>query len=357
MTATASPSTAATSDGSAPLTVEVWRGDHLESVHQVDLAIIDAGGRLRLAMGDIARPVYPRSSIKPLQALQLVRSGAVDKFDLGSEHIALACASHSGEPRHIDLVQSWLERVGLDENALRCGPHPPSDRTAADTLAAAGGQPRRVHNNCSGKHTGLLSAALAGELAIDDYDDPAHPLQQKVAQDLGEWCDLPELPASGIDGCGLPNWPVPLRHLALGFARFAEAAHGRDPAVTTIAQAMQRHPELVAGEHRLCTKIMRAVPGVLAKTGAEGVYVAAILDRALGLALKVHDGATRASRLALAQTLKALGCLEDEASHQALSSELASELAPVLKNFAGTPVGRLQLAPESQRQLNGLGHA
>ncbi|MEO1016540.1 MAG: asparaginase, partial [Pseudomonadota bacterium] len=161
---------------SGPLVVEVWRGAQLESRHGVDLAIIDAAGNLQLAMGDIDRPVYPRSAIKPLQALRLLRSGAVEQFGLNDEQIALACASHSGEPAHINGVTAWLQRIGLDETALLCGPHPPSNRAAADALVASSHLPSRVHNNCSGKHTGLLSAALAFDFPTAAYNDPAHPL-------------------------------------------------------------------------------------------------------------------------------------------------------------------------------------
>ncbi|MEO1017160.1 MAG: asparaginase, partial [Pseudomonadota bacterium] len=169
-----------------------------------------------------------------------------------------------------------------------------------------------------------------------------------VARDLSEWCDVDALPAPGIDGCGLPNWPIPLGSLALGFARFAKAAKGADPAVTAIARAMQRHPSLVAGEHRLCTEVMRVMPDVLAKTGAEGVYVAAILDRGLGIALKVHDGATRASRLAIVKVLEALDCIADDKAKRSLGRELR----PILKNFAGTPVGHIQLSEETLDELH-----
>ncbi len=309
---------------------------------------MDANGRPVMVFGDVDRPVYPRSAIKPFQALRLVRSGAIDRFNLGDEQIALACASHAGEPRHVGRVVAWLDRIGLDETALACGPHPPSNRAAAEALIKTGQGPGRVHNNCSGKHTGLLSAALAFEFEHAGYDDPAHPLQQMIEEDLRQWCEVGHLPKPGIDGCGLPNWPLPLANLALGFAKFARAAAGPDPAVATIAAAMRRHPELVAGDGRLCTTIMRAVPGVLAKTGAEGVYGAALLEAGFGVALKVRDGATRASRLALLKVLEALRIFGEGNAQQSL----AAEFEPKLSNFAGSRVGHLQLSEGSLERLH-----
>ncbi len=332
----------------SPLIVEVHRGTAVESIHLVDLAVIDADGQARLAFGDIDRAVYPRSALKPFQAMQLVNGGAIERFGLDLEHVALACASHAGEEMHVRRVQAWLERLGLDETALACGPHPPGNSSAAIALYASGKRPTKIHNNCSGKHTGLICACRASGLAIEGYDQLGHPMQHAIARDVRRWFDVDHLPPPGIDGCGLPNWPIPLRNLALGLARFTAAVETNEPTPTTIADAMTRHPGLVAGTGRLCTTVMQANPRVLAKTGAEGVYVAALLDGGLGVALKVRDGAARASRFTLANLLHGLGLFQ-QAEQQAA---LASELSPVIKNFAGVSVGHIQFSEESRNALN-----
>jgi L-asparaginase II len=329
-----------------PVAVEVLRGDRVESRHRAAAAVADAAGRLVLAVGDVARPVYPRSAIKPLQALPLVETGAADRYGVCPAELALACASHGGEPRHVEAVRAWLARLGLDEGALRCGAHPPSHAPSAERLAREGASPTPAHNNCSGKHAGMLATALHLGEDPAGYLAPSHPVQLRVRAALADMAGTePDEP--GVDGCGLPNWPVPLRAFATAMARLGDPAGvGLAPervrACARIRAAMTAHPEMVAGEGRACTAIMAAAPHLLVKTGAEGVYVAAWPARGLGLALKVEDGAGRASPVALLALLDRLGALEDDAARGAL----APLARPALRNHAGTVVGGLRPAPD-----------
>jgi L-asparaginase II len=319
--------------------VEVWRGQRIESRHRVSLCVSDAAGQVVLGTGDLEQRVYPRSAIKPFQALPLVESGAADAFRLSQEELALACASHGGEPMHVERVAALLGRLGLDQEALACGPHPPSFREAADDLVRAGRTPGRIHNNCSGKHTGMLATALHLGASTRGYEQPGHPVQERVAQALRDLTGIADLGAPGTDGCGVPTWAIPLRALALAFARLADPAglpEVRIAATRRIGQAMRRHPELVAGTGRCCTAMMQALPQAVVKTGAEGVYAAALPDRGLGVVLKVEDGAGRAAEVAIIAALGALGEVG-----KAAADALAPFARPTLRNYAGTVVGRI----------------
>lgn len=321
----------------APVAVEVWRGGRVESRHRVHVCIADAAGRVVEAIGDIGVPVFPRSALKPFQALPLVESGAADAFGLGDGELALACASHSGEPMHVERVERWLARLGLDATALACGGHPPIHAPTAAAMAARGEAPRRVHDNCSGKHSGMLTASRHLGLPVEHYAHPGGALQQRIGAIVAEMADLAEPPPAGIDGCSLPAWALPLRGLATATARLARPdglPPPRRAALERISRAMRRHPELVAGTGRCCTAVMRALPDVTVKTGAEGVYVAALHAPGLGLALKVEDGATRASEAALIACLRAIGAVPAKAE-----PALAAFGRPVLRSRAGEEVG------------------
>ncbi|HMR29465.1 MAG TPA: asparaginase [Geminicoccaceae bacterium] len=321
----------------APVAVEVWRGGLVESRHRAHVCIADAAGRVVEAIGDVDQPVYPRSAVKPFQALPLVESGAADAFGLGDAELALACASHSGEPMHVGLVERWLARLGLDESALACGGHPPIHAPTAAAMAARGERPRRVHDNCSGKHCGMLTASLHLGLPVAHYAHADGTLQRRIAGIIAELADLSEPPPSGTDGCSLPTWALPLRGLAIATARLARPdglPAPRRAALERVSRAMRRHPELVAGTGRCCTAVMQALPDVTAKTGAEGVYIAALHAPGLGLALKVEDGATRASEAALVACLRALGAV-----HGPAEAALAAFGRPVLHSRAGEEVG------------------
>jgi L-asparaginase II len=330
---------------SEPIAVLVRRGDRVESVHRVAYAVADAGGTVLHHDGAIDRPVFPRSAVKPLQALALIESGAAERFDVSERELALACASHGGEPMHTELVAAWLKRLGLDPSALECGAHAPSHESTARQLIAQRQAPSALHNNCSGKHTGMLALALHLGVPTAGYSRPDHPVQQRVVAVLAAMAGV-TLPSPAIDGCGIPTYPLPLANLALAMARLADPgpdphdAPGRAMACQRIRAAMSAHPLLVAGTERACSAIMTAAPGVLVKTGAEGVYVAALPDRRLGLALKVADGASRASVVALLALLTKLGALDP-----AVSPALGPLAAPEIRNHAGTLVGRIEPAP------------
>ncbi|MFL5336872.1 MAG: asparaginase [Geminicoccaceae bacterium] len=322
-----------------PVAVEVWRGDRVESRHRVRCCVADASGRLLLSVGDVAEPVFPRSAVKPFQALALVESGAADSFGVSDAELALACASHGGEPEHVAQVDAWLARLDLDETALACGPHAPLFAPAAVALVRSGQAPRRVHNNCSGKHSGMLTAARQLGASTMGYEQTDHAVQRHCAAAIATLAGLNRLPEPGIDGCSLPNYPLPLAALARAAAVLADPSREapvRRAALIRIGAAMRAHPAMVAGTGRCCTAVMTAAPGVIAKTGAEGAYVAALPDLGLGLALKVEDGATRAAEAALLALLDHLGVLDETAR-----AKLAPFREPRLRNVAGMVVGRI----------------
>ena len=283
--------------------VEILRGDFMESRHEGHAVIANAYGRIVDAWGDPGRVILPRSSAKMLQALPLLESGA--GADLSSEQLALACASHSGERHQVFLVNQWLADLGLDDNALLCGPQASRDREHCLWMNRVGKEVTRVYNNCSGKHAGFLTLARHLDAGLD-YVDPDHPVQRSVRLAIEETCDE-ESPGFGIDGCSAPNFAVSLAGLARAMARFAAAGGSggiRDVAMKKIVDAMIAHPDLVSGQGRACAALMESANEPLAvKTGAEGVYVAILPKRKLGIALKIADGATRASEVAMATLL------------------------------------------------------
>jgi L-asparaginase II len=298
--------------GAVPL-VEVTRGPFVECVHAGHAVVADESG-IVAAWGDPAAVILPRSSCKMFQALPLVESGAADAAGLGEEALALACASHSGGAAHVERVGRWLAALGLDEADLRCGTQVPDDRSERARLRALGRQPGQVHNNCSGKHAGFLT--LAAHLgAGPEYVAVDHPVQRAVRAAFEEMTG--ETSAGwAIDGCSAPNFGCTLAGLARAAARMARPAglgRARGAAAERLVAAMMAHPLLVAGEGRACTELMAAARGRAAiKTGAEGVFLAILPDRGLGVALKVADGATRASEAAVTALLVRLGLLEAE---------------------------------------------
>jgi L-asparaginase II len=323
-----------------PILVEVTRGDLVESVHRGSVAIADAQGRIVLALGDQETPAYPRSSLKPIQALPLVESGAAAAFGLGDEEIALACASHSGEPMHTTRVAAWLAKIGCSESDLACGAHPSRYEPVAEDMIRRGEKPTRIHNNCSGKHAGFLSVARHWDIATRGYERHDHPVQRAVAQTLSELADVTgELPW-GIDGCAAPNFALPLRALAQAFAKVAapdRLAPARAAACRRIVGAMTTYPELVSGTGRACAILMRGARGRAAvKTGAEGFFSAMIPELGLGVALKIDDGASRGAETAIAAILDKLGMLDSDAA-QAI-------LRPSIVNTVGRAVGERRAA-------------
>ena len=324
-----------------PVAVEVTRGIRVESRHRVALVVVDAAGEVRLAVGDPDVRVFPRSAIKPIQAIPLVESGAADAFALDAAELALACASHSGEDDHVETVTAWLRRLGLDAEDLACGAHLPSHQPTAAALQRHGREPTRAHNNCSGKHTGMLTTAVHFVEPTQGYELPNHPVQQRIRAVLEGMAGETVPPPPGIDGCGIPAWTVSLLGLARMAARFADPADlapSRRAAVHRLTAAMQAEPWYVAGTGRLCSELMQAAPHVLVKTGAEGVFWAALPELGLGLGLKVEDGNARAAGPALIAALDALGVLDDGAL-----DALESFANPTLRNHAGEEVGEIRV--------------
>jgi L-asparaginase II len=337
---------------SNPILIEVLRGTMVESRHCGAAAIVDAEGSVVTAWGDIERPVYARSAIKPLQALPLIETGAADRFALGDEEIALACASHTGEPEHVQRVERWLGRIGLTPDDLECGPHPPFNEEASAALLRAGTSASALHNNCSGKHTGFLTTAVHLGVATHGYIHADHPVQRYWQEVLAQMSGTDLAPApTGIDGCGIPVRGLSLRATAAAMAQLAapiRLAPVRAAAAARVIRAMAKAPFMVSGSGRFSTEMMQHTgTKVIVKGGAEGVYVAALPGKQLGVALKIDDGAGRAAELAMATILLSLGMLDNGADRA-----LALFLQPVVHNRAGLVVGTLRVAPAWLHQLN-----
>ncbi|HEX3653048.1 MAG TPA: asparaginase [Rhizomicrobium sp.] len=325
-----------------PILVEVTRGPLVESIHRGAVAIARADGSLVLSLGDMETPIYPRSSLKPIQALPLLESGAADAFGLGEEEIALACASHSGEPMHTSRVAAWLKTIGCAESDLACGPQAVRYEPVRIDMLRHGYLPARIHNNCSGKHTGFLTVARHWSIATDGYEHHDHPVQRAIATALAELTGIEaELPW-GVDGCAAPNFALPLPAFARALAKLANPSGlpaARAEAIRRIVRAMIAHPELVAGTGRSDTVLMRAAGGrVATKAGAEAYYAAIISEAGLGIALKIDDGAGRAAETAIAAILDKLALLSGDPEVHALIR------APVL-NTRGAIVGERRPAP------------
>ncbi|HML06655.1 MAG TPA: asparaginase [Xanthobacteraceae bacterium] len=325
-----------------PILVEVVRGQLVESRHRGAVAIADADGAPVLSVGDGTMPVFPRSAVKALQALPLVESGAADRYGFGNEELALACASHSGEPGHVEVVARMLAKAGLDQSALRCGAHWPISQQAAHELARTG-TPSALHNNCSGKHAGFL--CLARSMGVDyvDYWRPQHPVQLRVRAVLEDMTGaVLSAEHCAVDGCSVPTWAVPLQNLAHAFAKFG-TGHGLAPARAVAAvrlrAACAQKPWHVAGTGRFGTDIMRLLgERVFVKTGAEGVFCGALPGRGLGIAIKCDDGAGRAAEAVMAAVIARFLPLGD-----AERAALARFAHPVQRNWNGIEVGALRV--------------
>ena len=327
-----------------PILVEVLRGGAVESRHAGAAAVVDADGAAVLLLGDVERPVFPRSAVKVMQALPLIESGAADRFGLAPEELALACASHSGEPRHAALAAAMLGRAGLDAAALECGAHWPSRAEAARELARGGAEPSALHNNCSGKHSGMVCAACALGEEVRGYVAPGHRVQRECKAALDALCGYSAPAGShGTDGCSIPTWPAPLRALALGFARVG-TGRGVGPvraaALARLRAAVAAHPWAVAGTGRADTVLMEALGArAFTKVGAEGVHCAALPELGLGIAVKCDDGAGRAAEVVMANLIARF--LRPEGA----AAEAVARLAgPVLRNWNGIAVGAIRPA-------------
>ncbi len=318
--------------------VEVWRGGMIESLHHGHAVVCDVDGKIIESWGDPGAVIYPRSACKMIQALPLVESGAADAAGLGEAELALACASHQGAAIHTDRVGAWLGKLGLQDSDYRCGPEEPRERDARDAMIRAYDEPCRMHNNCSGKHTGFLTLTkhLGAGPEYTDIDHPVQVLVREAYEDVtGEVS-----PGYGIDGCSAPNFAVSLKGLARAMAFFATADDRDDPrskAAVRLRRAMAAYPELVAGEGRACTELMRAMAGRASiKTGAEGVFVAILPEKGLGIAVKCEDGTQRAAESVIAALLIKYGVLERD------HPTAVKRLDPTLRNWAGLAVGEVK---------------
>ena len=326
------------------LLVEVSRNGTVESRHFGAAVVCDFKGNILESWGDTEQLIFPRSALKPMLAIHLIESGASDHYSLNDAELSLACSSHQGELIHQNLVESWLNRLGLTEEHLACGPVLPEDTESAHKLLASGQQGCRIHHNCSGKHTGFLTTAQYLKLPLDNYHSLEHPLQQlslDILSDLAD-VDLKQYPM-GIDGCGLPAPTMPLIQLARAMARFAkpvDLSDSRSQAIYRLHEAITNEPLYVAGHGTVVSELNEVTKGaVLAKTGAEGIVAAALPERGLGIALKIADGSERARSVALLAILDHLDILSDEDKHK-----LESHITPTIVNSRGIIVGEIRPA-------------
>jgi L-asparaginase II len=339
-----------------PVIVEVTRGSITESRHCGAIVAVDSDGVVVAGLGDLDLFTSTRSTIKPFQAIPFVTTGAADHFGVSDRELALACASHEGESFHVERVAGMLARAGLDETALRCGAHPPYNAEAARRLEEEGLPCNQLHNNCSGKHTGMLLTAVYRGLELDEYYKPEHPIQRDIKSVLMSLVGLDSDIPMAIDGCSAPTYGIPLRALALAFARFANPEGSNlDPLVAAacarIARSMIAHPEMVGGTKRFDSDLLRASRGKLVcKIGAEAVYGVGVLPserypRGLGVAVKIEDGSFRGIGPAVVETLAQLGVLSE-----AEVSELAVYHRPAIDNRRGLIVGDVRAVLDLESQ-------
>ncbi len=325
---------------------KVVRGETVESVHRGHLIALDGGGDTVLSIGDPGTVTFLRSAAKPFQALPFITSGAADAFGFSDEEIALACASHSGEARHVRIAELMLERIGLTESHLRCGAHLPFYEKEAERMMRAGEYPNQLHNNCSGKHAAMLAFAKYIDAGIAVYEVLDHPVQQAIVKAVAQFAEVPEDSiALAIDGCAAPNYAMPLFPMARSFLNLIVPPPTFDDttrsAAHRIVAAMTKFPELIGGSERLDTILMQAADGkIISKVGADGVWLCGVLPNekyptGLGIALKIEDGDDKRARPVVAvAVLKQLGILLEDA---------LPELSPMLvKNRRGENVGQIE---------------
>ena len=330
--------------------MEVTRGPVVESRYRGFVAALAGDGEVVARLGDTSAVTYLRSSSKPHQALPLITAGAADRFDFTPRELAVACGSHNGEPAHVGAVRSMLRKAGLDESALRCGPQEPYSKKAAEELRARGREPADIHNNCSGKHAGMLALAVHLGAPVETYLRPEHPVQRMMADSVARFSGVPAAELIvGVDGCGVPTFGLSVKAMAQMFARFvappAEWEEGVRRACRRIVEAMNEHPEMVEGDGELDTELMRRGRGrLISKVGAEGVYAAAVLPSAewphgLGAACKIEEGdkGDRARPPAAVELLRQLGALGAE-DLEALAKFARSDV----RNKRGETVGEVR---------------
>ncbi len=322
--------------------VKTYRGPLEDLFHTGHIAVVDSQGKLLYSCGDPDRVCYARSSAKPIQALCVLESGAAEKFGLDDQDIALFCASHNGEPMHVEAVRRALAKAGLDEGYLQCGVHYPLYEPEADRMKAEGIEPRQIHCNCSGKHTGMLVTAAALGEELDSYYKPEHPVQRRIRAMVGQVCQYaPEKIILGTDGCGVPVHALPLRAFAHGIARMADPAClggklGEEAA--RITAAMAQYPEIMSGTGRIDAQLMRKYPDRLfCKSGADGYYIVGDKQEGIGVAVKIDSGVGQARNAVVTEVLRQLGII----SEQDLE-EFAAVHTPTARNHKNEDVGLMK---------------
>jgi len=297
--------------------VLVYRGEYVESTHTIHIAVVDKKGALLYFCGDPHRLTFPRSAMKPFQAIPLLETGAKQAFGYSVQDLALSCASHAGEEFHRKHVLAILKRIGLNEETLQCGTHTPWNIKAYKKLLQEGKDVTPVYHNCSGKHSSMLATAVHMKEAIHTYREVNHPVQQRILAAISDICEVPkEFIGLSVDGCGVPVHQLPLDKAALGYAKLAKpegsAQKNHAEALLEIRNAMMQHPEMVAGTNRFDTDLMKAYSGkIVAKIGAEAVQCLGLVEKGIGIAIKVEDGSTRAAHVASMEVLNQLG-MKDE---------------------------------------------
>lgn len=327
----------------API-AEITRGPVVESVHLGAAIVCDPDGRVLFSIGDTETPTYPRSAVKALLALPLIETGAADLYALDDAELALACASHNGEPEHAATAARTLARLGLDAGCLECGTHWPVSNAASRDLAAAGEQPTPLHNNCSGKHAGFICTACAQGTEVAGYISAEHPIMRQATRVLEEMTGVAHDERNrGIDGCSIPTYAIPLRATATAFARFATGkglSPTRAQAATRLRQAVAANPFMIGGTGTFDTKIMTDLgTAAFTKMGAEGIMIAALPETGLGIAIKSRDGGLRAAEAAMAALLKRFG-----GSVCANSPVVQNYIRQDMKNWNGLTFGEIRAA-------------
>lgn len=323
------------------LDVVATRGGLVESRHRVHAAVVDAHDRLAAAAGDPGDVTFWRSCAKPFQVMPLLVSGGFDRAGWGDDQLALACGSHGGEPEHVALAAGMLASLGLEEGDLACGPQEPLSNRGARLLRESGIRPGRLHNNCSGKHAAMLARAVTEGWPHEGYEQAPHPVQRACTASVAAWCgrDVSQIPKA-VDGCGVVVYALPLEAMARAYGRLARAAAADDDVPARVVHAMTTRPFLVGGTERFDTVLMEETDGrVLAKVGAEGVHMLALLDQGIGAAVKAEDGSPRAQFPAVLRLLQHLGALPD-----VLPPRLAEAAVRPVRNTRGEIVGDVRAA-------------
>ena len=323
--------------GHAPIAVTT-RGGRVECVHYGSVAVVDQAGKLVASIGDPGALNFTRSSLKPLQAHPFIQDGGAEKFAFSSREVAMMCASHGGEPMHVEAVQGILDRIGASERDLQCGCHTPSYYRATGKTPPPDAHWTQLHHNCSGKHSGFLAFCRMHGLPFASYLDPDSPLQKRIRGSVQQVAATSET-AMGIDGCSAPNYAMPLASLAHAFCRLAL---GETPELATLGGAMRAHPELVSGTMRLDLALMTVGSGDwVTKSGADGMQAIGIRSRGLGIAVRCADGNARGVRVATVAVLQSLGLLGDIAG-----TPIEPMVDREIRNYRGTLVGEVKPAFE-----------